>query len=1018
MNGLHVEGDRYILLNYVMVLSRMSGEIYTYPIIGKIDDFVLDELVHYNAYKHFKELQGEKVDINVVVYDLRDEDIKKIKSIGDFKIVDAENYFENLHNYIGDLLDEGKLLVKKKRVFYCENCNTHYSPTDINYEEKEEENLIVRVRIGKRVYFVDKIQSDDEPIGVKINDKDKLITVKMDRETWIAPQSMRDIWIKNIEIPEKEIKTISTENLKKKVKLTTYVITGNIDTGFIVKREEDLYDLKRLIPSYTVIYSVKTKRSVPICPRCGNELKIQENPYLYLRGEKENIRIGTTESGIKIPLLYCDSCGHMEFGLKIKDCPICGNVMEIPFFYELHILPLGAYSHIKSPQEVAFIHQKRLKLMQITDILKLIGVETSKKNIILRQQGGVGDIFHSLLQKRGKFETVKKIDKLKNTLQNLVKYINIYGKSGVRDQLDQWILHRLEEVKKKVMDSYSKGNFADAFQTIYNFVVLDLSRFYVVIRRREPIVFKSVADSIRLLYPLSPQFSKSLLESLGESDMKIKFEETADVKDIKVFKSVIKSIIRFREKEGIPKREPLKKVVFVSDHANIVRELSSMAMKYANILVFVATEKWDEMELTIEPNVNAISRMYRAWAPKIAFLLKRKNPKDIMSALMKGGYTMGIEGFIIKITPDMVNYVEKVPKGYIKIPCHYGALYVNSKRDASTSRIRLSWEVIRRINWMRKDLDLEYDDVIDVAIATEGYPMRVLKSYVEEIKERTRARSVDFKYMEYAYVVEWPIMNYDITIGINPLFKKWVIKAFQSIPGIAESKAELLFHMGYGSIYELMQTPPSELAEIPGFSLNFANRIHDYIYKTAFKPKKKGDKEYCPFCGAELSKEDDFCPKCGAPIRIKIEKKEIEEGNAYVAIGDFSKIVTPVLSRFSDERKLLITKEEPEEIKKEFGLKNVSIIWISYVPIGRSIKPKDLRKLIEEIEKFLGKGGKVVIMDSFDFLNTINGFDVMLNFLKTIREDIKATKSYFFFNVEELEEESMEKLMGFVDGEI
>ena len=996
----------------------MSGEVYTYPIIGKIDDFVLDELVHYSAYKRYKELIGEKVTVNVVTYDLVKEDIQKIRNIGDFNIVDGEKYFEHLHKVVGDLLDEGKLFVKKKRVFYCEKCNAYYPPDKVNFEEREEEDLIVRVRIGKRVYFVDKLPKNEEPIGVKINDKENLITVKIDRETWVSPRSMKKIWVKNIEIPEKEIKTISAEDLKKKVKLTVYVITGNVDTGFILKREEDLYDLKRVIPSYSVIYSVKKKVEIPICPKCGSEMKMQENPYLYLRDEDGDIKIGSTEGGIRIPLLYCDSCGHMEFGMKIKDCPVCGNVMKIPFFYEPYILSIGAYSSVKSPQEIAFIHQKRLKFLNVERILKILGVPFSQKRIILTHRIGDGDITQSLLKKRGEIKNVKKMEKMENTLKNLVNYVNIYGKSGIRDQLDQWILYRNEEVKKKVMEDYSRGNFADAFQRLYDFVVGDLSKFYVVLRRSEPIVVRAIVDSLRLLYPLAPRLSKDLLESLGESDLKIKFEEVGEVKDFEVFRSLIKRIIKFREEKKIAKREPLKKVVFVSDRIGVVKDLSSIVMKYANILVFVPTEKWNEMELTIEPDVNAISRMYRAWAPKIAFLLKRKNPKDVMNALSKGGYSMGIEGFIIKITPDMVRYIEKIPKGYDKIPCNYGSIYLNSEQDPSTSRIRLSREVIRRINWMRKDLDLDYDDVIDVAISTEGYPRRVLKSYTEEIKERTRARSVDFKYVEYAYVVEWPVIGYDITIGINPLFKKWVIKAFQSIPGIAESKAELLFHMGYGSIYELMETPPSELAEIPGFSLSFANKIHDYIYKTAFKPQKKGNKEYCPFCGSELAPDDDFCPKCGAPIRIKIEKKEIEEGNVYIAVGDFSKIITPVLSKFANERKLLITKEEPDEIKKEYGLKNTSIIWISYVPIGKSIRPKDIEKLKEEIERFMGRGGKIVIMDSFDFLTTINGYETMLDFLKVSREDVKATKSYFFFNVEELEEENLEKLKEYVDGEV
>ncbi len=997
----------------------MSGEVYTYPIIGKLDDFALDELMHYDAYKRFKELSGVDVRVKVVVYGLRNEDMEKIKKISEnFEIIDAEEHIESLHDLFGDLLDRGKLAVKKKRMFYCHECDTYYSPDEIKHEEVEEEYPIVRVRIGKRVYFVDKVRSDDEPIGVKINDQEKLIMVKMDRETWVAPQSMRKIWVKDIEIPQSDIKTITLKDLKKMVKLTSYVVTGNFETGYIVKKEEDLYELRRLIPSYTVIYSVKTKREIPVCPSCGNELEVRETPYLYVKSDEEDIRVGTTEVGVRIPILYCDSCGHMEFGVKIKDCPVCGNVMQLPFSYVSYLLPLGAYYGIKNPLEVGFIHQKRLKFLKMEKILKLLGFEIMQKRMILRHEMGCGDPKLALLKKRGKLKNSEKMNKLKNALSNLVKYTNIYGKTSARDQLDQWILFRLEQIKKKVMDLYSKGNFAHAFQTIYNFVLFDLSRFYVVLRRSEPIVARPIADSLRLLYPLAPDFAKQKLGELNERDIKISYEEVGEVKDMDVLRALLKRIIKFREGKKITKREPLKKVVFVSDRAGIIRELSGLIMKYANILVFVATEKWDEMDLTIEPDVNAISKMYRAWAPKIAFLLKRKNPKDVMSALAKGGYTMGIEGYIIKITPDMVKYVEKVPKGYVKVPCEYGSIYINSEQDPSTSRIRLSREVIRRINWMRKDLELEYDDVIDVAIDAEGYPKRVLKSYVEEIKERTRARDVVFRYIEYAYVVEWPVMNYDITIGINPLFKKWVIKAFQSIPGIAESKAELLFHMGYGSIYELLQTPPSELAEIPGFSLNFANRIHDYIYKTAFKPKKKGDKEYCPFCGAELSEEDDFCPKCGAPIRIKIEKKEIEEGNVYIAIGDFSKIATPVVSKFANEKKLLITKENPDQIKKEYGLKNVSIIWISYVPIGKSIKPKELDKLKEVIEKFLGKGGKIVILDAFDFLSTINGFDVMLDFLKDVREDIKATKSYLFFNVEEVEEENMEKLMEYVDGEV
>ncbi len=531
-------------------------------------------------------------------------------------------------------------------------------------------------------------------------------------------------------------------------------------------------------------------------------------------------------------------------------------------------------------------------------------------------------------------------------------------------------------------------------------------------------MFEPIVDSIRMLYPYLPDFSLEMLSKLNIENLKLEISEVKEEEGIDSLRNLIRVIMRFREENKITRREPLKKIVFVSEQADEIKEFATLIMKFTNTLVFNSTGKWDEMELDVEPDIQAIGQMYRAWAPKIAFLLKRKNVKDVISALNKGGYTMGIEGFIVRITPNMVKLIEKVPKGYIKLNTKIGSLYVNAERDVSTMRIRLINEVIRRINYMRKDLDVEYDDLIDISIQADESINRIIKSYVDEIRERTRARNVDFRYIEYAYVVEWPIMDYDIVIGINPLFKKWVIKAFESIPGIAANKADLLFHMGYGSIYELMQASPGELAEVPGFSTSSANKIRDYLYKNAFKPKKSGKKEYCPFCGTELGSEDDFCPRCGAPIRVKMERKSIGEGNVYMTVGEFSKIIARIPPELIDNKKLLITKEEPEDIKSTYNLKNAHIIWISYVPIGKSIKPKELNRLRDEIEKFLGRGGKLILMDCFDFMTAINGFDTMLDFLKELREDVKSVNAHLFFNVEELEEENGEKILEYVDGEI
>ena len=1003
----------------------MSGQIFTYPVDSELSKEVIDELIHYSAYRRFKKLLGDEITVNVVTSGLTEELSSKIKEIdSEFKILKIEDYGEELNDFTKSLYEEGKIELVKKRRYYCKHCNAYYTKDEIKFKESEVVYNIARVRIGRRLYFIDKIIDGADPFGVAISKDDDLLYVNMDNETWIAPQYLKDVLIDNIEIPEDNIKTGKIEDIKIKGRLVGYVTLDSTKTEFILKENVDSYNLKKRISSYTVIYSIKTTTKKEVCPRCGEPVEEIDIPKLYLNIDEKKVEFSSDSGTKRIPLLYCNACGHLEYGLAtVKNCPVCGNVMELKFFYAPSFIPLGLYYKEVEGAGIAYLHEKRQKYTIINKLLGASDKKISEREWIIHSKypdTKVDNIAY-LLKNRGTIgDNTHKLKKLENILANLKKYVSIYGEAEPRDVIDNWILYLNEKTKKEFVNRIENGNFMEAFELLYNFVIKNISRYYVAMKRKESIVTSPIIDSLKMLYVFDPEFSKEYLQNMGVEELTLQLGEMKEVKGMEVVRDIVRYIMKFRKEKGIPRREPLKKVVFVTEHVDILKDFSDIIMKFTNILVFNPTEKWEEMDMTIEPDIEAINRMYRAWAPKIAFLLKRKNIKDVMNALDKGGYTMGIEGFVIRITPDMVKFIEKVPKGYVKMKARYGDLYINTERDITTMRIRMVNEVIRRINYMRRDIDMDYDDVIDVSISSDDYILRILRGYVDEIKERTRARNVEFEYVEYAYVIEWPIMDFNVIIGINPLFKKWVIKAFQSIPGIAENKAETLFQMGYGSIYELMRASPTDLAEIPGFSVSFANKIKDYLYATAFKSKIEKGNEICPFCGTELGEEDDFCPRCGAPIRVEFEKKEgIKEGKVYLAWGDFSKIGTLISTTYGDVKKVMITKEDPDNIKKEYNLKNTTVIWISYVPMGKNIKPKELDMLKEAIEKNLGKGAKIVMWDAFDFMVAINGFDRMLEFIKEIKEDIKNTNSILLFNVEELEDdEEIEKLREIVDGKI
>ena len=984
----------------------------------------MNEIIYYDFWKKFYEVVGNEINVNFIIFSLSTKDLNILKNMAPYaNIWNAEKYIKGVDTIIKDLYTKNKLKIKKRIRYYCSECDEYFRKDEIHTMEREIKEDIIRVRIGKKMYFIGNIHSGDQPVGVALNKNDEILMSELDNEIWLAPKALMKVLLYNIEIPPQKIKEIKVMSLKN---LEKYVLIGEYPTGIIVKNDKLSFKIRKKIPSYTTIYSITKSIEIKVCPRCGSVLEEVITPVLVVEQGNKMYLLSSTEGSYKLPLLYCNNCGYMEYGKRLKSCPKCGSIMERKFYLHPDLNALGIYmDEFNFQSSFLILHERRAHIRESLDgVFSILGynlfsntnythhgifkeLNEIKRCIILSKTRGEINI-----------EGERKIKKLENCIENIIRYMEIYGRAQNMDEVDEWLIWKNEVTKREFKNLIEKWKVAAAFEVLYNHILFNISRFYIPFKRRNSIIWEPLVDALKMLYPYLPEFSRSMLERLGVDDLTIEFKKVREVRNVEIAKELLQSLKRYRNRKGIPLREPLKKVVFVSEYADELRPLIPQILNKENIMVFNSVTVWDEMEVEVEPNIEEIGSMYRAWAPKIAFLLRRKNVNEIMSAMEKGGYTLGVEGFIIKITPKMIKYIKRVPEGYEKLENSYGEIYIYAERDLSTKRLRLVNELIRRINSMRKDINMEFDDMIDISISGDEEALRMLRGYDEEIRERCLARKIDFRYIEYGYIVEWPVMGYKITVGINPLFKRWVIKAFSSIPGVSESQAELLFKMGFGSIYELMRTSPEEISELTGLPINLARDMREHLYSMAFKSLRKNKKEYCPFCGAELSSVDDFCPYCGAPIRVKMKREEIKRGNVYLLIGEFSRLIDEIPEDIGNNRKLLITKDNPEEVKKEYNLKNVESIWISYVPLGRSIKPKELNKLLSEIEKFLNKKGKVILMDCVDLLLAINGLDMVLGFLQDVRELVKKKDAYIFFNVEELETAELGKMMKYVDVEL
>ncbi|MEM8848973.1 MAG: class I tRNA ligase family protein, partial [Pseudomonadota bacterium] len=75
--------------------------------------------------------------------------------------------------------------------------------------------------------------------------------------------------------------------------------------------------------------------------------------------------------------------------------------------------------------------------------------------------------------------------RLRNTLRFMLGSIGTGEEADPLEmpELERWVLHRLSELDDQVRDAYTRYDFAEVFQAIFQFATLDLSAFYFDIRK-------------------------------------------------------------------------------------------------------------------------------------------------------------------------------------------------------------------------------------------------------------------------------------------------------------------------------------------------------------------------------------------------------------------------------------------------------------------------------------------------------------------------------------------------------
>jgi isoleucyl-tRNA synthetase len=374
---------------------------------------------------------------------------------------------------------------------------------------------------------------------------------------------------------------------------------------------------------------------------------------------------------------------------------------------------------------------------------------------------------------------------------------------------DRWIISRINSCAVQVDAAMEECQIHRATRALLNFILEDLSRWYVqLVRPRMWLEGESTAktDAYETIYyvlrrlcgllaPFIPHLTEMMYrnfrlegdpESIHMLDWFSGSEELIDTmleQEMDIIRSFDEGQANARQAGKRKLRWPVTECVVVTDNNEVVsalKNLNVICRERANArAVHVVRGKYDRIGWRAEPVMKALGPAFGKRAPLVRDLIKETDATTLKDALDHGtSVTLRTEKESFEITPGQVTFVDELPPGLFQAPMTGGTIYVDVTLTPDLEAEGYAREIIRRIQEMRKQLDLRVEDYISagVVIPDERVSQLISEFWREGIRDDVRAESLVLSTGgpegvpgTWDLEQEWDVEGVTMVIGISQL---------------------------------------------------------------------------------------------------------------------------------------------------------------------------------------------------------------------------------------------------------
>ncbi|MDZ7688455.1 MAG: isoleucine--tRNA ligase [Halobacteriales archaeon] len=352
--------------------------------------------------------------------------------------------------------------------------------------------------------------------------------------------------------------------------------------------------------------------------------------------------------------------------------------------------------------------------------------------------------------------------------------------------VDNWVLSRLQTVEERYAEQMDGYEIDKAQKVLLDFLTEDVSRFYVqVVRPRmwdeEDSPSKNAAyatlyavleESTRMLAPFAPHLAERMYENLGDVTTvhALDFPEADDdLRDetlerrMDVLRKAEEATANARQQAERKLRWPVKRVIVSTedeDARDALDALEDLYLDRVNAKSLEVVDEYDELVEVAEPQMGAIGPEFGEDAEKVMNAVRGARRDEVEDGVE-------VDGETVTLDDEMVEYRDKTPENVESAEFEGGTVYVDVSLDDEIRSEGYARELVRRVQEMRKELDLDVEQRIRVSFDVEDDEVLELAMRESDyVLEETRADEIA-DYVDADLSEDWDVEGVEVRVGVE-----------------------------------------------------------------------------------------------------------------------------------------------------------------------------------------------------------------------------------------------------------